>query len=122
MVRHDKDHMRRTLQVIAPVFEGIVDHEGFLVVDFLVNLCREHHPRVVGNQMKIVVAGCHLQQDCGNCVVRPVGLDDNGVSGVEVHEDGSSSLKATWHSGLQIKGVSFHVSWFIGMTISNSLL
>ena len=89
MVRHDKYNMRRTFQVGAPVFEGLVDREELLVIDFVVELRGEHCPRVVRDWVKVVVAGCYLRQDCGDRVVRPVGLDDNGVSGVEVREDGS---------------------------------
>ena len=81
--------MRRAFQVGAPVFEGLVDREEFLVVDFVVELRGEHRPRVVRDRVKIVVAGCHLRQDGGDRVVRPVGLNDNGVRGVEVREDGS---------------------------------
>ena len=42
MVRHDKDDMRRAFQVGTPMFEGLVDCKEFLVVDFVVELCKEH--------------------------------------------------------------------------------
>ena len=42
---------------------------------------------MVKDCVEIVVSGCHLQQDGGDCVVRH---DDNGVSRVKVCEDGSS--------------------------------
>ena len=71
------------------MLEGLVNREEFLVIDFVVQLRGEHRPRVVRDRVKVVVAGCHLQQYGGDRVVRPVGLDDNGVRGVKVREDGS---------------------------------
>ena len=123
MVRHDKDNMRRAFQVGAPVFEGLVDREEFLVVNFVVKLRGEHRPRVVRDRVKVVVAGCHLRQDCSDRVVRPVGLDDDRVSGVEVREDGSGGecilQRFEGRRALfQTKGVSFCVSQFIGVTMS----
>src|SRR5882724_11281783 len=80
--------MCRALQVVAPLSEGLKYGEQFLVIDLVVELCWLHAAGVECDWVDVAIVGGDLGDDCSDCIVRSVSLNNNGVVRVEMRQDG----------------------------------
>jgi len=88
MVGEDQHDVGRPFEVIAPLPKSVKDSKKLLVIDLVIELCRGHPSQEEGDQMNIPMVGGDLRDNGGNGVVGGVRLDDNGIIGIEMNEDG----------------------------------
>ncbi|KAG6877203.1 hypothetical protein C0993_009442 [Termitomyces sp. T159_Od127] len=88
VVQVDLEPMQGALKVGLLLLEGFNDGKELLVIDVVVELCRNHQAGVESNGSELITAGVLLQEYTSNGVVGGVALKDNGEGGVEVAEDG----------------------------------
>src|SRR5882724_2791774 len=80
--------MCRALKVVAPLSEGLEYGEQFFVVDLVVEFRWLHAVGVECDRVDVTIVGGDLGDDCSDCIVRSIGLNDNGVVRVEMCQDG----------------------------------
>src|SRR5882724_5595474 len=80
--------MCRALQVVAPLSEGLKYGEQFLVIDLVVELRWLHAAGVECDRVDVAIIGGDLGDDCSDCIVRSISLNNNRIVRVEMCQDG----------------------------------